>query len=390
MTALYTRIREILAEEFGHDLLLAYGTLLGAVRDGGFIPYDADFDTAFLSRHTDGGAAAAELQEVGLALVRHGLDVECRRAALRVRERGSHDPIDVFHTWADADGRIRFPFGVAGTGSLTRADWAGDREVALADTPCLVPAEAEKVVAHLYGADWRSPKPGFSWRRDRVDRAGEGHLTTEQRTKVYWANFYATTSYTSGSTFFEFVNAWPGIPGNIIDIGCGDGRDACAFGDAGRRVLGVDQSPVGIEHAAEHARQSGFDDRVQFRTCDVADVDDLGRAMDQVTEASEGPVAFYMRFFLHAIPEQVQDGLLEAIDTHARPGDFVVAEFRTDKDEANAKVHTKHYRRFQNAEEFRDSLGLHYNFEVLHFEEGTGLSPYKGEDPVLTRVVAKR
>ena len=29
-------------------------------------------------------------------------------------------------------------------------------------------------------------------------------------------------------------------------------------------------------------------------------------------------------------------------------------------------------------------------YMVLHFEEGTGLSPYKGEDPVLTRVVAKR
>ena len=44
-----------------------------------------------------------------------------------------------------------------------------------------------------------------------------------------------------------------------------------------------------------------------------------------------------MRFFLHAIPENVQADLMKAIDTHARPGDFLVAEFRTDKDEPNPR-----------------------------------------------------
>jgi hypothetical protein len=29
-----------------------------------------------------------------------------------------------------------------------------------------------------------------------------------------------------------------------------------------------------------------------------------------------------------------------------------------------------------------------HNFDVLHEEEGTGLSPYKEEDPVLYRIIA--
>ena len=63
---------------------------------------------------------------------------------------------------------------------------------------------------------------------------------------------------------------------------------------------------------------------------------------------------------------------------------------RTRGDEPNTNVRTSHYRRFQNAEELRDSLDSTHGFEVLHSEEGTGLSPYKGEDPVLCRVVARR
>ena len=65
------------------------------------------------------------------------------------------------------------------------------------------------------------------------------------------------------------------------------------------------------------------------------------------------------------------------------------AEFRTDKDEHMSKVHTKHYRRFQEAATFVADLSGR-GWEIVHEEEGSGLSPYKGEDPVLCRVVGRR
>ena len=43
---------------------------------------------------------------------------------------------------------------------------------------------------------------------------------------------------------------------------------------------------------------------------------------------------FYMRFFLHSIPADVQAGLMSTISDVARSGDVLAAEFRTDKDEA--------------------------------------------------------
>jgi hypothetical protein len=386
---LYTRVRAVLHEDFGLEAFLCYGTLLGAVREGGYLDHDADFDTAYVSRRTSAAEATAELVDVALALVRHGFHVEAHPAKLRISDRGGSHRIDLFHTYFDVEAVLRLPFGVAGTATITDAEWKGVQEVEWPGGKALLPVNAEQLAEHIYGEDWRVPKQGFVWRLDKTASAPEAELTTEQRTKIYWASFYAQTHYTSGSTFFEFVSGWEGIPDNVIDIGCGDGRDSCAFGATGRHVLGVDQSPVGIENASQQAEKRGLAERVSFRTCDVADVADLGRAMDEITQRTEGPVAFYMRFFLHAIPEGVQRGLMHAIDTHARPGDYLVAEFRTDKDAENTKVHTKHYRRFQNAEAFRASLGEH-GFEVLHFEENSGLSPYKGEDPVLCRAVARR
>lgn len=387
--ALYERVRALLDAHLGMDAFVIYGTLLGAVRDGGYIGHDVDFDAAYVSGLRTGPEAAEELTRIALALVEDGLRVEAFPACLHIIDPDHADHrIDLFHTFFDEEGLLRFPFGVAGSTDFHESQWSGTEDIALPGGTALAPRNPESLIEHLYGADWRLPKPGFNWDLDRTSAAIDGRLSVEQRTKVYWADFYARTEYTTGSTFFEFVSARPGTPGTVVDIGCGDGRDSCAFGTTGRRVLGLDQSPVGIEHARRRAEDLGLDE-VEFRTCDVSSVDDLGTALDAVRDPAGAPTLFYLRFFLHAIHEQVQVALLDAIDAHARPGDQLAAEFRTDQDAHTAKVHTKHYRRFQNGPEFVADLQRR-GWTVEHEEERSGLSPYGEEDPVLMRVVARR
>lgn len=387
---LYGRTRKIVRESHGYEVFFLYGTLLGAVRDGGYIGHDGDFDSGYISRYTSGREAAAELEDIAMALLAEGLGVELRYRVLHIHDPESECRIDLFHTWFDDHDKLRFPWGVAGATTYRREQWRGTREIDFPGGRGLIPVDAETLVEHIYGEDWRRPKPGFQWALERTDVADEGRLTTEQRTRVYWANFYAHTQYTSGSAFFEFVNERAETPGRILDIGCGDGRDACAFGAAGRTVLGVDQASVGLEHAERHAGNLGVADRVRFRVADVAVEHDLRRLVEGYLDESDEPTMFYLRFFLHAIPEDVQETVLQVIADCARPGDTFAAEFRTDRDESRRHVHAKHFRRFQSAGEFRDALAGKYGFEVFYDVEGTGLSPYQDEDPVLYRVLARR
>jgi SAM-dependent methyltransferase len=388
---LYTRCRKLVEERFGYDLFFVYGTLLGAVREGGYIGHDVDFDAAYLARHTDGRAAARELRDIGLSLIEDGLDVRLVTTALHIHDPKHPDAgIDIFHIYFDEADELQFPFGVAGDTVVRRADWRGTTDVPFPGGTGRVPVNAEQVVEQIYGADWRQPKPGFNWKLDRTRADPMGATTTELQSEVYWANFYARKDYASGSTFCDFVNKRPRIPGSVMDIGCGDGRDARAFGAAGKTVLGVDQSHVGVEHARQQAMRAGLAGKVAFEVCDVSDAERFRSLLAERRTAVGGPVLFYLRFFLHSIPEEVQETLLGVLAEQAQDGDVLAAEFRTDKDAERTKVHGKHYRRFQSGDEFGKRLYERYGFVVEHEEEGTGLSPYQDEDPVLYRVIARR
>ncbi|WP_343993141.1 hypothetical protein, partial [Nocardioides dubius] len=219
---MYEQTREVLAEKHGYDAIVFYGSLLGSVREGGPIGHDDDFDCAYVSNKRTGPEAAEELVQIALDLIEVGFSVDLRVNCIHLHDPETDQRIDLFHMWFNEAGKLRIPWGVAGTTPFTEDDWQGTEEVDFAGGKVLRPLNAEKMVAHLYGDDWRQPKPGFNWALSRTDAAADGRLTVEQRTKAYWANFYARTAYGSGSSFFEFVNARAEMPGTVIDIGCGD------------------------------------------------------------------------------------------------------------------------------------------------------------------------
>jgi SAM-dependent methyltransferase len=390
---LYREVRSVVRERFGHDCFLIYGTLLGAVREGGVIGHDDDFDAAYLSRHSDPAQAAAELHQIALALIDAGFEVETRRTALHIHRPGDDATrVDLFHLYFDAAGALRFPFGIAGTTSFTRSDWTGVTEIDFLGARVTVPTAAEQLVEHIYGSGWRRPKPGFFWNRDRTGWAKDGWLCADLRESAYWSNFYAHHQTLDGSPFFEHVHGRADIPPVVVDIGCGDGRDSRAFASSGHQVIGIDRADTALRTASVIAAQQGLEQRVRFVNCDLSDVSALTDVLTaaRCDTANAGSMLFYLRFLLHSVTGPVQEGLMAVIAELARPGDMFAAEFRTDQDEGTRKVHGNHFRRFQNGPAFGARLCERYGFTVLEEAEGTGLSPYRDEDPVLYRVVARR
>jgi len=81
--------------------------------------------------------------------------------------------------------------------------------------------------------------------------------------KHYRDQNYFGNSYPALKRFFEAHEP----KGLVLDIGCGQGRDALMLGRLGYQVRGVDLSRVGINQMLEQAKSEGLDVRG-----DVADV----------------------------------------------------------------------------------------------------------------------
>ncbi len=389
---LHEGVCQVLREHFGYDAFVIYGSLLGAVREGGFIGHDIDFDAAYVSRHSDPAAVAAEMGKVALRLIDDGFEVESLRSALHIHAKS--DPairIDLFHLFFDSGGVLSFPFGVAGTREVRVEEWTGLEPRPFASAQVLAPVCAEAVVEAIYGPTWREPQPGFSWTLDKRTRAEAALAPIDGLRRVYWANRHARSGTTGPSPFFAAIDARADTPAVVIDVGCGDGRDALAFGQAGRAVLGLDRCAVGLRRAQERADLAEVADRVRFRACEFAAADQARSAFaEALAGAGDAPVLFYARFLFHALDAEVQEVLLTEIAAAARPGDLFATEFRVSADAALPKVHNPRIgRRFQDGPALGRRLAAD-GFELLDEVEGRGLSPYGDEDPVLYRLVARR
>ncbi|RZI96065.1 MAG: hypothetical protein EOO67_01235 [Microbacterium sp.] len=192
VTTLYRRTAEVVESFTGHPVVVAYGTLLGLVREGAFLGHDDDFDACYVSSHTNGETVAFELQRIAFELINAGLFVKCHTTALHIYDREDRSArIDLFHLFFDSEGNLQAPFGVSSADGLTRSSWGSPKEAKISGHSVMVPENPEAVVEHFYGPTWRVPDPGFSWavaRSKRSSQARAGVLEPRLVEEVYWAN----------------------------------------------------------------------------------------------------------------------------------------------------------------------------------------------------------
>lgn len=165
---------------------------------------------------------------------------------------------------------------------------------------------------------------------------------------------------------------------DILEIGCGNGRDATWFASNGHRVTGLDLSEKAI--AACLLQQSA----AEFVVGDFSEIS-IDRRFSVI----------YSRFTLHSVDDETEAGTLDSVSRHLRPGGRFIIEARTIYDELCGRgerisdrewIHENHYRRFLEPVEFI-SRAAEFGFIPEYILMSSGLAPWGDQDPVVIRVV---
>jgi predicted TPR repeat methyltransferase len=205
----------------------------------------------------------------------------------------------------------------------------------------------------------------------------------EENIVDYWDRFYRKRNAPAReSAFASFVASRFDAIENILDIGCGDGRDSFFFEKTGKKVRGIDASKEAIALCRRHAEATSS--TCQFS---VAAMDRRRffsqKDIEHVTGQASG---IYARFFIHAIGEEIESLLVSELAQLNHPDLHIFLEFRTIEDEVEIKIEEQHFRRYISPRSLTDKF-VSSGLELIYGDIGKGLAPFGVEDPVIARLL---
>lgn len=247
----------------GVEPFLAYGTLLGAIREGRLLGHDSDADLAYVSRHSHPADVALEsfrlqrrLRELGFHCYRYS------GAAFRVdvvEGDGMVRGLDVFAGFID-DGIL---YLMGEVGAAFEMDWIYPTSTCrLEGRTFPVPARPEKLLEATYGPSWRVPDPAFKFETPReVEQRLSGWFRGTAYGRLEWERRYGRKHHRMPKKgpselaveAFEFV----GQGGRVLDVGAGYATDSLWLARQGAMVLAYDFVPKTMLKAMTIAQEEG-------------------------------------------------------------------------------------------------------------------------------------
>lgn len=204
------------------------------------------------------------------------------------------------------------------------------------------------------------------------------------RNKRFWRNYYRKNrSQTEPSSFAVFCcKNYLKENSNILELGCGNGRDAFYFASLKLNTHAVDLEKEEISYLKKINKFKNL----QFYSKDFTKISKV-ETYDFV----------YSRFTIHSINDEQEKDTLKNTFKNLKPDGLFLIEARSTKDDMFQKSikiseyegETDHYRRFVNYTEFLERL--HENgFKIIHSQESQNLAIYKDENPWIIRIVAQK
>jgi len=202
---------------------------------------------------------------------------------------------------------------------------------------------------------------------------------------AHWESFYSQEKGVfQPSPFAEAVEAMLPSASRLLEIGCGNGRDAAYFASKNHEVVAIDLSDAAIELCREQHSTLNIDFRSGPLSCCE---EDISERFDHI----------YSRFVIHAMPVEEEEATLASAHRLLHEGGMLHIECRSINDPmarlgevlSPTERINGHYRRFIILDEFCHRL-THAGFDVVEAIESNGLAVFGDEDPVVLRVTAVR
>jgi SAM-dependent methyltransferase len=371
------KILRDLREKAGLDAFLAFGCLLGAVRNGKMIGHDADADLAYLSKHThpldiirENRAAVATMIALGYQLV------QMSAADFKIwvpLPDGRRCGVDVFGGYY-----LNGDFYLLPTvhGTLKRSSLLPTSTIMLEGRELDAPAKPEDLLEVTYGSSWRVPDPSFKYEHPRsLSRHMDGYWRGARNQLRSWGTFYtgpkARRVPTQPSLFARWVNDYVDDTLDIVDVGSGTGRDAVWFARKGHHVVALDY----VTQARKRIRRLAAKKQVDVEVSPLNLYDARSTLVAGARLAHDPkPRHVYARMLLDAISPAGRSEFYRFADMVTRRGGLTLVEFKAHGRATPTTV----------LREIAERGGT-----IEHQQLGHGLAPYGKRNPVMCRLVVR-
>lgn len=171
---------------------------------------------------------------------------------------------------------------------------------------------------------------------------------------------------------------------NILEIGCGNGRDAVYFAKSGNKVMALDPSIEAINLC-----QTKYNvDSVQFMISKLPEIESFYNSTFDV---------IYSRFCFHAMTDEEEMDNLKAAYKVLKPSGRIFIECRSINDPLSRKGEVispteriyGHYRRFIVMDEMKRRMA-NIGFKIDHAIESNNLAVLEEDNPVIIRIYARK
>lgn len=206
--------------------------------------------------------------------------------------------------------------------------------------------------------------------------------------KNYWENIYAKQNESfQPSLFAQYVAKNIDINAKkLVELGCGNGRDALFFAKNNANVTAIDQCENAIEF-------------LEYSSCKIDNIKFLCTDFTRLQGIQQSDI-IYSRFTLHSISAQEEQRVIEWAYGNLTNGGCFCIEVRGQKNEIykmgtqvegeeDAFIYNDHYRRFINFDRFCNSL-KQLGFKLKFAAEEKGFAPYNGDDETYIRIIAEK